>query len=74
MSTDEKLIYMANQIAGFFAAQGEHRAVAGIGDHLRKFWDPAMRNELLRLAREDDSRLNHLVRKALPLIEAPPVE
>ena len=28
MSPDEKLVYMANQIASFFAAQGETRAVA----------------------------------------------
>ncbi|HEY0303117.1 MAG TPA: formate dehydrogenase subunit delta [Rhizomicrobium sp.] len=69
MSTDDKLIYMANQIAKFFAAQGEARAVAGIGDHIRKFWDPGMRGDFLALARADSARLDPLVRKALPLIE-----
>ena len=69
MSPDEKLVYMANQIASFFAAQGETRAVAGIGDHIVKFWDPTMRSDFLRLAKQDDSKLNPLVRKALPLIE-----
>ena len=68
MSPDEKLIYMANQIATFFAAQGETRAVAGIGDHIMKFWDPVMRRDFLRLAKLDESKLNPLVRKALPLI------
>ena len=33
MSPD-KLVYMANQIGKFFAAQGEEQAVAGIADHL----------------------------------------
>ena len=39
----ERLIYMANQIGKFFAHQGEQKAVAGIADHLAKFWDPRMR-------------------------------
>jgi formate dehydrogenase subunit delta len=69
MSADDRLIYMANQIAGFFAAQGEERAVAGIADHVRKYWEPRMRSDLARLAREDGGKLNPLARKALPLIE-----
>lgn len=68
MSPDEKLIYMANQIAGFFAAQGEARAVAGVGDHINKFWDPDMRSDFLALAKADAAGLHPLVRKALPLI------
>ena len=37
---------MANQIAAFFAAQGEERAVPQIADHINKFWDPRMRKEI----------------------------
>lgn len=70
MSTDEKLVHMANQIAGFFAAQGEMRAVPGIADHLVKFWEPAMRGRLLELAKTPDIGLSELVRKALPLVAA----
>lgn len=43
----EKLVTMANQIGRFFANQGEARAVAGIEEHLRKFWDPRMRAQIL---------------------------
>ena len=39
----EKLVMMANQIAAFFAAQGEERAVPQIAGHIEKFWDPRMR-------------------------------
>ena len=39
----EKLIMMANQIGTFFASQKGDDAVAGIADHIRKFWDPRMR-------------------------------
>jgi formate dehydrogenase subunit delta len=45
----EKLIYMANQIAKFFAHQGEAAAVAAIADHLAKFWDPRMRTQIIAL-------------------------
>jgi formate dehydrogenase subunit delta len=43
----KRLTAMANQIGAFFRAQGEAAAVAGIEDHLRKFWDPRMRREIL---------------------------
>jgi formate dehydrogenase subunit delta len=65
MHTDEKLVMMANQIAAFFAAQGEERAVPAIADHMKKFWDPEMRRKFLSLAAPD---LHPLVRKAVPLI------
>ena len=42
----EKLIMMANQIAAFFAAQGEARAIPQIANHIEKFWDPRMRREI----------------------------
>src|SRR3984957_8101577 len=42
MSPD-RLIYMANQIGKFFQSQGHDKAVPGIADHIRKFWDPRMR-------------------------------
>ena len=43
----ERLVYMANQIGKFFAAQGEEAAVAGVADHLKKFWDPRMRAQIV---------------------------
>ncbi|MFY9642539.1 MAG: formate dehydrogenase subunit delta [Rhodomicrobium sp.] len=43
----EKLIMMANQIGTFFASQKGDDAVAGIADHIRKFWDPRMRAAIL---------------------------
>jgi formate dehydrogenase subunit delta len=46
MSPD-KLAYMANQIGKFFAHQPHEKAVAAIADHLRKYWDPRMRSEIV---------------------------
>ena len=42
------LIVMANRIGDFFAAQPDRdEALAGIAEHLRKFWTPVMRREIL---------------------------
>jgi len=67
MDSDEKLIYMANQIAANFAAQGEAKAVPAIADHIKKFWDPEMRRKFLSMA--DTAELHSLVRKAVPVLK-----
>ena len=43
MSSPDKLVYMANQIGKFFQNQGHDKAVPGIAEHIKKFWDPRMR-------------------------------
>jgi formate dehydrogenase subunit delta len=45
----QRLIRMANQIGEFFAAEAEHvAALEGIAGHIKRFWDPRMRRELLQ--------------------------
>lgn len=46
-SSTDRLVMMANQIAGFFAHGGEAKAVPQIADHLRKFWEPRMRAAMI---------------------------
>ncbi len=41
----DKIIYMANQIATFFSSQPEEERVAGIANHINKFWEPRMRRQ-----------------------------
>ncbi|RQP25120.1 formate dehydrogenase subunit delta [Piscinibacter terrae] len=44
----ESLVRMANQIGDFFDAMPDHaQALEGIAVHIKKFWDPRMRRELL---------------------------
>ena len=45
--TAQRLVYMANQIATFFKSQPQDQAVAGTADHIKKFWDPRMRRQIL---------------------------
>ena len=70
MNPDEKLAYMANQIAKFFAAQGEEKAAKGVADHLHKFWDPDMRRDFLSAAGRNSSNLHPAVKAALPLLKS----
>ena len=66
MNPDEKLAYMANQIAKFFAAQGEEKAAKGVADHIQKFWNPDMRRDFLAAAA--NLPLHPAVKAALPLL------
>ncbi|MFK7742106.1 MAG: formate dehydrogenase subunit delta [Planctomycetota bacterium] len=44
----QKLVTMANQIASYFQSEPDHaEAVAGTAGHIKKFWEPRMRRELL---------------------------
>ena len=42
-----RLTFMANQIARNFAAQGDEVAAAATAQHLKLFWDPRMKAEIL---------------------------
>jgi formate dehydrogenase subunit delta len=69
MSPD-KLVYMANQIGKFFAAQGDDKAVPLIADHLVKFWDPRMRKAIVAHLAEGGTGLDPRVRKAVETLHA----
>ena len=64
MSPD-KLAYMANQIAQFFARQPHAAAVAGIADHIRAFWDPRMRATILAYVEAGGEALHPLAHEAV---------
>ncbi len=55
------LIRMANQIAQYFEPYGEEEAVKGVANHLRMFWAPRMRRDLLATLKESIEGVNPLV-------------
>jgi formate dehydrogenase subunit delta len=61
----ERLVYMANQIAKFFAHEGEAKAVASVADHLVKFWDPRMRSAIVAHLRSGGGGFDPLARRAV---------
>jgi len=67
----EKLVYMANQIAKFFAPQPEPDAVAAIADHLLKFWDPRMRAAIVVHVSQGGAGLDARALKAVQSLPPP---
>jgi formate dehydrogenase subunit delta len=65
----DRLIYMANQIARFFAAQPGDAAGATAG-HLKSFWDPQMRGEIRAWATAGGDGLTPLAAEAVRRLEA----
>ena len=47
MMDTARLAAMANQIASFFATQRGESGALEVADHLRKFWEPRMRRDLI---------------------------
>ena len=68
MSPD-RLVYMANQIGAFFKSQGPGKAVPGIAEHIRKFWDPRMRKAILAHLDAGGGGLDPNVRDALETLK-----
>lgn len=63
----ENLIRMANQIGDFFEAMPDReQAIKDIASHLRRSWDPRMREQLLAsLGEADAAKLKPMVRAAV---------
>lgn len=58
------MLHKANSIATFFASYPHDEAVAGVKDHLEKFWEPRMRRQLLAHVADGGSGLHALVLEA----------
>lgn len=61
----DDLVRMSTQIAQFFEPYPLEEAVAGVEEHLVKFWDPSMRTELFAIRRAESPALHPLVMQAV---------
>ena len=68
MSPD-RLIYMANQIGKFFNSQGADKAIPGIAEHIKKFWDPRMKSAILAHLDKGGEGLEPSVRDAIATLK-----
>jgi formate dehydrogenase subunit delta len=68
----EHLVKMANDIGNFFRAEPVREdAIAGISNHIAKFWTKRMREKLnAHLRQEGDAGLDDLPREALRRLNA----
>ena len=60
----ENMIHMANQIALYFVPYPHETAVDGVADHLQKFWEKRMRQQLHRYVEGGGAGLHALVLEA----------
>lgn len=67
-STGEKLVYMANQIGSFFQSYPHDQAVKGIKEHIEKFWDPRMLNQIYAIIEQPDHGLKPNALEALQIL------
>jgi formate dehydrogenase subunit delta len=65
MSTGDRLIHMANQIARNLVACGEAAAVAETAGHIARYWDPHMRARIQTLAAEKPDALSPIAAEAV---------
>ena len=63
----DNLIVMANKIGQFFVALPDRdEALAGIAEHVKKFWEPRMRTQILAaVGTEAGADLSEIVAAAL---------
>jgi formate dehydrogenase subunit delta len=56
----DRLVAMVNDIAAFFTGESGPDAPAAVANHLRRFWDPRMRSQIIAAYRSDPSSLRDL--------------
>ncbi len=67
----ERLVEMANDIGHFFAAESDRAtAIAGIANHLQRFWDPRMGRAIVQHVQQGGAGLEDLVREAIGKVTA----
>ncbi|MBZ9762133.1 formate dehydrogenase subunit delta [Mesorhizobium sp. CA8] len=71
-STAEKLVRMANQIAAFFHSKPREEGIAGVAEHINKFWEPRMRRQLFEMLDAGTENFDELVIAASAKIKRPP--
>jgi formate dehydrogenase subunit delta len=72
--TGEHLVTMANDIANYFRPQGREEAIAGIANHIKRYWTVRMRQKLnAYLAQGDGGELDELPRAAVDRLNQQPL-
>ncbi len=66
----EHLVIMANDIGRFFGSEPEPaEAVAGVLNHLQKFWDPRMQRQIVEHLQTGGAGLQEPARSAVSALE-----
>ena len=66
----EHLVNMANDIGDYFRSQSRDEAVAGIANHIKRYWTPHMREKLNAHLQAGHAGLDELPRAAIDALNA----
>ena len=65
----ERLVTMANDIGQFFnAEQDKDEAARGVANHVKRFWEPRMRREIIAHYQQGGHGLDTLVHTAIGIL------
>ena len=56
----DRLVAMVNDIAAFFVGEAGPEAPAAVANHLRRYWEPRMRSQIIAAYKSDPSSLRQL--------------
>jgi len=63
------MIHNANQIALYFAGYPREEAIAGVTDHLQKFWERRMKQQILEYVAQGGGGLHELALEAVKRLQ-----
>ncbi len=66
-----KIVRMANQIGTFFQSKPHEEGVAGVAEHINKFWEPRMRRHFFEVFDAGGEGLLPIVKDAAAMIRRP---
>ena len=61
----ELMVHNANQIALYFASYPREEAIAGVLDHLKKFWERRMKDQIIQYVAQGGNGLHELAVEAV---------
>ena len=62
------LVAMVNEIAAFFAGEDPSKAAENVANHLRRYWDPRMRRQIVAHAGEGGEGLSEVAKAGVELL------
>jgi formate dehydrogenase subunit delta len=62
------LVTMVNEIAAFFAGEDPGKASENVANHLRRYWDPRMRKQIVDYISHDGAGLSEVAKAGVELI------
>jgi formate dehydrogenase subunit delta len=66
------MLRLANQIALYFASYPREEAIAGIADHIEKFWERRMRQQIVAYVADGGQGLHELALAAVQRLRPVP--